>query len=258
MKSIVIQLLCWLLPMIAGAQGCLLVTDYDSLPIFTPDTMKTRSAPLPAVHSMKNRCPPVRDQGDCNACCPWAVGYYGMSILHNLKDTPYSPYFVCEKTGKCDIGMNPLEAYTIMATTLVPDIADTPPCTNLPCCKTSVQEIVPLRLESLKTPDLFKKALAENRPIILVLDLSTVKVEPTQDNGYQWIITAFNEPKTRKLHAVCVIGYDETNDSVEIVNSKGLKWGNKGFAKISFEYLFAKHDDLSKMNMQAFVLPKSN
>jgi C1A family cysteine protease len=110
----------------------------------------------------------------------------------------------------------------------------------------------------LKTPDLFKKALAENRPIILVLDLNTVKAEPTQDNGYQWIITAFNEPEKRKLHAVCVIGYDETNDSVEIVNSKGLKWGNKGFAKISFEYLFAKHDDLSKMNMQAFVLPKSN
>lgn len=37
-------------------------------------------------------------------------------------------------------------------------------------------------------------------------------------------------------HAVAAVGYDMVNRHILIKNSYGTEWGNKGYAKIPFEY----------------------
>jgi C1A family cysteine protease len=245
MKHAVFQFLLYFLPVMATAQGCLPLMDYDSLPLYIMDST-VRGRAIDEKISLRNRCPPVGNQENCNSCCAWSVVYYAMSIQYQPSE-PYSPHFICEKTGKCNKGMTPFEAYTIATTHAVPSIKETKPyCEDAPNSLSRVDT-----LKKINSVETMRAALANKQPVILILNLATVKQKPTVENKFYWVLGSLDLNNKPNCHAVCVIGYDMTTDAVEIVNSMGEGWGNKGFAKIRFENIFP----IGATNIQAFVLP---
>jgi Papain family cysteine protease len=245
MKHAVFQLLLYLLPVIATAQGCLPLMDYDSLPLYVVDST-IRGRMIDNKFSLRKRCPPVGNQENCNSCCAWSVVYYAMSIQYQPFE-PYSPHFICEKTGKCNKGMTPFEAYTIATTHAVPSISQTSPyCEGVPNSLSRVDT-----LKKINSVETMRAALTNYQPVILILNLNTVKQKPTVENNFYWVLGNLDLNHKPNCHAVCVIGYDMTTDAVEIVNSMGESWGNQGFAEIRFENIFP----IGTTNIQAFVLP---
>ena len=79
------------------------------------------------------------------------------------------------------------------------------------------------------TVEHIKESIAVGYPVVFGM-----KTFPDFDKG---IKTHFEVPKTFDMggHAVTIIGYDDDLQQFEIVNSWGTNWGNKGFATMSYE-----------------------
>lgn len=43
--------------------------------------------------------------------------------------------------------------------------------------------------------------------------------------------------KSHGLHAICVIGYDDSTETIEFKNSWGIFWGNEGYGRLSYRYI---------------------
>jgi hypothetical protein len=239
----------------AKGQGCIYDSLHESLPRFEIDS-GTRILP-PMAFSLRRQCPDIGNQGDCQSCSAWAVVYYGMSIRDKRRIKPYSPYFICERSGKCAVGMKLSEALGIATRFVVPSVQEFSTCPQS-CCIGATPSTIESYLTAIEGADAEKKlkyALTQGYPVILTMNLRSVRQEPLLENQFFWVLGGLASEKQSPLyHAVCVVGYDESENCIEIVNSKGKSWADGGFAKISFEHLLLTELDISKKNVLAYVL----
>ena len=94
--------------------------------------------------------------------------------------------------------------------------------------KMSYRQIIPSKhsmkyiLYSLKKPILFGMSVYSNfLDITKENDLLTIPTEKHEFLGF---------------HAVVIVGYDDETESLDILNSHGLDWGNDGFFRMSYSY----------------------
>ncbi len=236
--------------------------------------------------SIKTRCPKIiGDQKGCKSSVAWALSYYGLSIKpyeKQSKSSPFSPYFICEATNRCEKGMFLEEGF--YAIKKYQNNIDALPAyaNSKPNCGTASAQMQPkTKLVKLYQADTSRNEIAQNaaidslmrhlefhldiknkvaKPVILILryhkNLENIK-------GNNATVLPFDALKTTtEYHAVCVVGYQvnydlkkgynqappSTDDSViEFVNSWGAQWGNQGFAKIN-------RKDIPQVVMAAYLL----
>lgn len=94
------------------------------------------------------------------------------------------------------------------------------------------------RLHSI---DDIKTAIMSNKPVIVGLTVTYSFMNPTGDVYEHKYLHNYGG------HAVVVTAYDDNDETLEIVNSWGYRWGNKGTLKI-------KYNDFKRLYFEAWAL----
>lgn len=223
-------------------------------------TLLTRSFEiLPRAYSLMQYAPQTGDQKQYGTCTSWSVGYCALTIAEAVKNNwageekitseAMSPIFLYSqaKTHRgCDKGI------------CMPDVLQTLVKTGTPkfteynyLCDGDVRLATSLfasaknhRIENfrairnpLMSPERslknVKKALTENRPVIICMNLPNSFL--SNDVKDLWQPKGANDAVCG-YHAMCIIGYDDDKygGAFLIQNSWGRNWGNNGRTWIKY------------------------
>jgi C1A family cysteine protease len=230
------------------AQGCLFdPIEAAKQPLYHKPTLGFAKNTL----SFRDSCPPIGNQKNCKSCVAWACSYYGLSLSKKQGANPFSPHFICAKTQHCEKGMTVPEAVNIIQNQWVP--AHTT-YAEVPCDwqekklkETHVEKFyqrdtnpnAPISRLNADVKDFMERLKYQfsNYAIIAVLRFDESQKELKGANTF--LTPTPPVQKSTQYHAVCVTGFDsdEDNGFLEIVNSWGSDWGDKGFAKIKREHI---------------------
>jgi len=209
---------------------------------------------LPSQYSLKPFCPRVVNQGGTNTAVSWACVWYARTILDgvlcNRKDEPsntleaYNNFFNNRLVERdCSKAVSMID----ILNTLVYDGAKKHNTYKTFC----VDSVPPAILEEAKANRMsgyvrlfnafdsraikesaIKDAISNGNPVVIgmVAPLSFANA------GEFWL--AKEQPDLKKDgHAVCVVGYDDAREAIEVVNSWGKGWGREGHTWIRYEQL---------------------
>jgi hypothetical protein len=237
---------------------------------------------LPASVSLKQYTPVPGDQGVYSTCAGWATSYYARTILEAMKKgwdkntidrNTFSPSFVYNQVRKskdCNSGISLDDALQILK-----NVGDVKLTDFGYGCKREVKmedrnsaenyKIIEYRFlgyhDTSNIISYIKKSLAESKPVIVGLGCPPSFLSTKSE---LWIPEK-NEYKDwqHRGHAMAVIGYDDNKfgGAVEIVNSWGTDWGNKGFTWIKysdFKYFYVlAYEVIDKRNIDTSVVDLS-
>jgi hypothetical protein len=266
------------------SQGC--VFDPADAALF-PVRSRIKNLGSKEMKSFKELCPEVGDQGKCKSSVSWALGYYGLTLSVQrkkqkqketkqfqsyFKENPFSPYFIWEEAKHSEQGLSLEDGFAVIEKyreklEAIPTLKkqhNEPNCDKMgtvvgvkskPLAKL-YQSDATLTVEAQKAAidSLFDHLVCQfNRsshakPIILIM-----RYEPALKTLNSDVIEpSANLSNSTEYHAVCIIGYsyDRSNpkvDAIEIVNSWGKKWGDKGFAWI-------KRKDIHKVVAAVYLM----
>ena len=222
---------------------------------------------LPLEFSLRKYCPTPIDQGIQESCTGYAVGYAAQTIRHtylnNITDRKeidsiaFSPYFIYNqvKLLECDFGSEIIDALHLLsyAGNVHHNRFPSSSCKEKPTKKllyeaseNKIQDwglIMTPQSESIKNLESVKLSLLDGYPVIISMTVYTSFVELSSKNSI-WRPYPNESPKGSG-HALVIVGYDDSTETFELMNSWGNNWGNGGFAKI-------KYDDFSKNVKYAF------
>lgn len=259
-------LLLFLLPVSGVGQG-LVFNDqaYSSQPLQPGGLSGSKSERGFALKvDLKPYCPEVKEQGDISSCVGWSLGYAAMTIEKAVeegwKEQPdlinehaFSPMFLYNqiKLGDCKFGAELSSAFQFLekrGNVKHHDFKVLNNCDSLPSPtlaeKGKLNTIA--EFHTLFTPDekdelkiqRVKANLNEQKPVVigmLVLE-NFLDMKSDEDTWYPSI----GNTHIFGGHAMVVVGYDETRQAFEVMNSWGETWANNGFAWIRYDD-FAKY-----------------
>ncbi len=222
-------------------------------PMVAPDPV---SAPLPPSVDLRSGLPPVGDQGRQNSCVAWAVGYYCKSFQEareqwwslDALEHQFSPSFIYNQrpTSRCSIdrGMSIVAALRILQKGALP-LSAAPYSASDPCSKPPASALsaageyragayaMLFQGAGRANVDQIKAYLAAGAPVILAIPVYNNFRTARPGNA------VIGVPPTGSSmlggHAVLAVGYDATG--ILIVNSWGTRWGEKGFACLTYEFV---------------------
>jgi Papain family cysteine protease len=245
-------------------------TRYNALPQMSlpapVSDLGFESEDLVSAASLKPHCPNPGNQGNVASCMAWALGYGAQTIdwakRHNMTNTAqitesaFSAMYVynhvkAEPNSTSCGGSYPEDALNYLKTkgnVLLSQYNpnhchETPPVgLDEAALRHKIKDFVPL----FKTSDskqrklgFIKNAVAQGKPVVVCMRLTrtfykaTGVWEPGSDpNPYG--------PHSR--HAMVLIGYNDAENTVEIMNSWGMSWGNAGFIKVKYDDLITYLD----------------
>jgi len=225
----------------------------------------------PKQVSLKAYTPPIGDQGQQGSCVAWATAYAGRTLLEaktggltskdRIRSLRYSPAFIYNqiKLDTCSPGGSLIsDALTLMSTKGVARLADFPynedSCSTLPqgslLSKASEHRIKTYnRLwgeRGKNRHSAVRRALADGHPVVIGMwvmpsfgGFEGEVYRPTAAERKDLADTPAREVPSMAQggHAMTVIGYDDTKvgGALEIMNSWGTSWGNKGYFWISYD-----------------------
>lgn len=242
------------------AQGLILdPAAYDTTPQL-PLYWGEKGAPnLPEKYSLKAYCPTPYDQKKTNSCIAFACGYGAFTVIQAKKNgwssaiatqNAYSAAYIFKEMDVAG-GYTTIPAVfdfmanqgVCRATTFSNDHVSE----NIKPSATAKEEAkkyktVPPPMPKLNKTELdIKGILAQGQPVIL-----GANTEPDFRTRYTnqdvWQPQTLGTP-----HAMLIIGYDNNNQTFDIMNSYGTGWGRGGFIKL-------KYTDLDKVIKTAYVL----
>ena len=212
---------------------------------------------LPAKVDLKPYCPTPQKQGDYKTCVGWAVGYAACSITEGvakniqeksvLNDLASSPDFVyaigksvqdmqCKRGASIDATLVKLKGRTIprkkdfrafcATSNALPTV--TREGANISDFTRLFKDSDPFSVRLA----LIKKALANKKPVIVGIDCPK-SFMIAQD------IWSGDQSEYIGGHALCIVGYDDSVQGgvVDMMNSWGEEWGEKGFTKVQYRHL---------------------
>lgn len=220
---------------------------------------------LPAVATLKDRMPPVLDQGELGSCVSHAV-CNALAFLNIKSDKPigfksrifnYYNSRVLEGTVNEDSGCEIRDAiktstntgncyettwpYIISQFTLEP-----PPVTY----SEALQHKLLLYQRVIQNRSMIKGCIVAGYPIVIGIMCFNSLGNPGVD------ITGDIPMPTRKDypiggHCVLLTGYNDFTQRYEIQNSWGVEWGNKGYGTLPYAYV-----ENSKLAMDFWQMQK--
>jgi len=281
MKIILFNLILFLVFITSGyGQGLVKITEEEKSLI---DQFSTESfgfsESIPNSYSLKKYVPPVRNQGQTNACVGFAMGYYAISTMHNYYFNrtealdklihgfdPFYAYSInigSQDSGCSEEGLNMLTAFKRFSifgakkTFFNPIDVDCDKPIDTETIENIDNYITPYELESFefiqtynpRFVDNVKTSLANNFPVIVGSDVKESLFNVAKFSSGDVVWTPSDDEPVQGGHAMTVIGYDDFKNggSFEIVNSWGTSWGNDGYFWISYE-------DFYKNITEAYVI----
>jgi Papain family cysteine protease len=245
---------------------------------------KYRQAPLLPAYSgskyneialrvnLKKYCPVAGDQQQIGACVGWAVGYGALTIMRAqqagiddrsvITQMAHSAAFIYNqikiKPEDCSAG-----AYIEDALSLLKDSGDCleksfnyqkQDCRTMPF-GTAMEEAKTYRIQDyaavfgVDEPGKSKiskicKVLATQTPIVVGMGV-TADFWEIKPGTQLW--DPAEGAETNSFHAMVLVGYDNVEKQVELLNSFGASWGHNGFIRI-------KYDDFQRLCRYAYVL----
>jgi hypothetical protein len=249
---------------------------HQALPRTAP--MLVRSFKVPPKVSLRNYCPPVRNQAPYNTCVGWATAYAAFSIVaairpsvhwqspEEIRANPFSPSYVYNQIRETEDCMAPVFVHQALDSLVRQGCArfeDFPFDCDAQVDPTIRQQARPYAglVEGFKTlvsypelgisqADLTKKSLSEGNPVIVVLKCYESFMHLLPEG-----LWSGGEDRYLGHHALTVVGYDETlhGGAFEVMNSWGTGWGQDGFGWIRFadyERICAGAYELIRMSPQ--------
>ncbi len=229
---------------------------------FLPTTVEMKAAETIVDwrnHNGQNWVSPILDQGNCGSCVAFATVATLETQANITRQLPwlnpkYSPQalFACGG-GSCDSGWYPAAAANFLKTTGVPDEACAPyssgatgqdaSCSSV-CANSASRTQKISSYQTLYGADQVKQALTKG-PVVTTLTVYADFVL------YSSGIYKHTTGSALGGHAVSLIGYNDTDRYWIIRNSWAQDWGEKGFAKVSY-------DDDSGVGNQGWALNLPN
>jgi C1A family cysteine protease len=243
-----------------AARGCVLDTakfhDVSIFPMLSDDES------LPPKISLAPYAPKPKDQGQQSSCVGFSTAYAARTILEtvakgvNPNQLNFSPAFVFNQINQngCEAGSCISDALDLMKRQGVAPLSEFP-YDDKNCDKKPDSQIKTdasnykikgyTRLTSGKgfNVDLLalKQNLAKGAPVVIAMPVggSFEKLRqrlwsPNADDYNQLALYAAGKKSKFGGHAMCAVGYDDESQVIEIMNSWGDRWGDKGFFTMSY------------------------
>lgn len=217
----------------------------------------------PATLLLTEYLPPVLSQGKQGSCAAWSTAYYNYTYCvaqrrkwnaERLADPKYqfSPAFLYNQLneGK-DAGIAVSAAFEMLAKKGCATLAEMPYSdSDISTTPDDAANSRAERFTAAETASLFygpgdddteklKTFLNDTRqPFVLVIpifnDFPRTRVAP--DTVYNLTMPATPE-NFHGLHAITIVGYDDSKNAFRIVNSWGKNWGDNGFLWLSEDFI---------------------
>ena len=171
-------------------------------------------------------------QGKCNTCTSFAI-VAAIQALHYLKvrtRVTLAPGFIhtCLLGRTCEQGAGASEA--LEAASAHGIALGFPGDYPFPGNQCGIKNLYTVRQRVwLSGPNEAMLALANHGPIVGDMWIDNSFVNLPAGKIYQ-----FHDTPNRRLHSVCIVGFDRAQGFWIISNSFGQKWGDGGFARIAF------------------------
>jgi hypothetical protein len=216
---------------------------------------------LPEFIDLSSFLPPAGHQGAQGSCVGWAVGY-ALKTYHEAKENRtvrpdeyyhFSPAFIynsIKQGNDCTAGSRITDALDLVQNTGAVSMRDFPyietSCDTPPeDISTRGQDFKIKDYNRLQRGDLFgiQEALSNEKPVV-----AGMYVYPS---FYAWegggIYKHDPDNERRKdYHAVTIVGYDDANEAIKIINSWGPEWGDDG-------YVWMHYDTAEEIIREAYV-----
>lgn len=228
---------------------------------------------LPRVVSLKKYCPTPGNQDSTNACVGFAFGYGAMTIMGAIQKgytnkacinaERFSPWFIYNQIQKGWNGASNVDAANFLENKgicLLNTYQDrkhqAPKQSFLDTVTTFKVKEWAILFKKDDSPEekrsKIKKALNAKLPIVVKIAM----FESFREYQYSASRTFWKRPKQRAYvkggaHSLVIIGYNDSRQTFEVMNSWGTTWGNGGFAEIAYEEM-----DLFKTGFQ--LIPPDN
>ena len=207
---------------------------------------------LPEKVDLSNRMPAVGDQGQLGSCGAWAVAYAARSYYTETQESRDirkpsnlpSPNYVyhLSRPGNCDNGTNVDRVVAVLkqGSLSLADFPYTDACVP-PAPASVVAQAHDFRVRgysqvNIGRPDDIRGQLAQGNPVIIRFFVSTA-FEKLRN------ATTFTEPapppgdKLTGWHFITLVGYDEHRQAFRLINSWSARWGDHGYAWLSYDLL---------------------
>lgn len=262
MKHLLLYVLCFLTSMLYAQErftGLLFDENvYNALPQMPIVGMGFESSNLPSAYNIKKYAPTPGDQGSIGSCMAWALGYGAQTIEYAkqknmtektaINQVAFSAMYIYNyvksnpNSRSCG-GSNPEVALNFAKTRGNVKLTDYNPntCQETPnsyldnkAIQNRIKDFVPLfqTYDSRERKLAFiKNAIASDKPVIIGIKLTKNFVDakgtwtPAYDPDPNWL---------HAYHAMVVVGYDDNEGKIELMNSWGADWGNGGFIKVNY------------------------
>ncbi len=241
-------------------------------PVFALNTGK-KANELPNVVSLRLYCPTPQHQGKNNACTAWATTYGTLTIMRavqfDVKDTAilqrmshsapfvYNNLIDVSAKNSCETGVSLRECLLFLqnkGACLASNFSNTQDCYQKPDI-TLWQEAEQYKIadfaavfrakdDSIVKILQMRRLLAARKPVVIAFSVTPSFQNLTNKTD---IWASQKEEPVLGGHAVVIIGFNQAEQSFELMNSWGNDWGNGGFAKMSYS-------DFIQRTVQAYYL----
>jgi C1A family cysteine protease len=211
--------------------------------------LPSKKKSIPNNVDMRNRMPPIVDQGSLGSCTANALCALVSFLNPQMIGSRLFLYYnereilgtVTSDTGAyLHDGVNSLVQHGICQETDWPYIINKFAVKPLPICYTKALDNQALVVKNIKNNLVsMKNALNSGFPFVVGILI----YESFMTNA---VATSGNIPmpaKKEKLlggHAVCVVGYNDTKSVFIVRNSWSVNWGDKGYCYIPYTYLSSR------------------
>ena len=227
---------------------------------------------LPSSVDLSGTMPPVGDQGRSQSCSAWSTAYaarsyYTRTLEGRRTDLPAnaaSPSYVFHLARQGDWGC--VEGTNIPRVVAVLrhgalSIAEYPfsPACRAPASAAQVARAQDFRVKSFERVNVadiedLKGQLSDHHPIIMRFHDS---VAFQRHRGSGTFSESLDDPKAVAVgwHSFTLVGYDEKRQAFRLINSWGTKWGDNGYAWISYETLRARSSNAYVIQVESSGKP---
>lgn len=245
------------------AQGLLFDDDsYAAIPKM-PTFYGSKFAETQLKYSLRAFCPRPNHQGLAGSCVGQSLGYGALTILHAIRNgwstkheisnNAFSALYIYNQinNGVCERGSTFEDGFNVLLTDgdvkfkdfEGADLANLANCELDPTSsqkahRISIKDYV--RLFELDAPaeekiGKVRKIIASGSPVMVGMIITSSIFKVTKEKP-----TYVPNQITEGGHAMVVIGYDDTNQTFELLNSWGDAFGDSGFFKVKYKD-FAKY-----------------
>lgn len=228
----------------------------DQVPM-APMQLSRNYQALPEQVSLRPYCPSPKSQAPYNTCVGWATAYAGRSILEavatgntdrkSIDEKAFSPSYVYNQIRveeSCQSSAYLHKAGEVLMKQGCARMDDFPFD-----CESVVDEdamklaasfrinaflaLAPYREFGQNEIDRIKKSISQQHPVAIAFQCYGSFMDLGSDGIWKGVVA---DDPYHGHHAMVVIGYDEAvnGGSFEIMNSWGARWGDKGFAWVSY------------------------